>query len=561
MGPASPDDLEHTMAAVPSAAVTPSEVRAVLGRARRRAASELGLLAFRRRHLAALGHGPEVATGVALLAGLSHSVFQAKLLGMFAKALQLEGLEPVGVMLDGAEFPRRYLEVFGIRRFVTTVDYLPANADEAAAEQAEALLAPLDSAAELKDVTVHGVNVGRQALSTVSRHLHDGEVDLRDPETREATRRFLALGIRSTLAARALLDDLAPDLVLFNERNYALEGPLSDIALARGLNVIQFVSGFEDDALVFKRYTEATRGLHPRSLSDESWRVVAGMPWTERHDKELEEDFARRYDGSTFLMRGNQGGTRARPADELARTLGLDPGRKTAVLFSHVLWDANMFYGRDLFGDQQEWFVETIRAACRNDRVNWVVKLHPANVWKLRRDDFRGELAELEAIRERVGELPTHVRLLEPDTDISTWSLFGVTDYGLTIRGSVGFELPCFGVPVLTAGTGFYSGRGFTVDSESREEYLERLRTIDALPPLSPEQVTLARKHAYALFRFRQLPFTSFRTIYPPAEERDVAEPDLAITVSTLEEAQDLRSLGEWAVRSRTLDFLRTPAR
>jgi hypothetical protein len=57
------------------------------------------------------------------------------------------------------------------------------------------------------------------------------------------------------------------------------------------------------------------------------------------------------------------------------------------------------------------------------------------------------------------------------------------------------------------------------------------------------------------------LPFTSFRTIYPPAEERDAAEPDLAITVSTLEEAQDLRSLGEWAVRSRTLDFLRTPAR
>ena len=51
-----------------------------------------------------------------------------------------------------------------------------------------------------------------------------------------------------------------------------------------------------------------------------------------------------------------------------------------------------------------------------------------------------------------------------PYSEISTRSIFGVTDYGITIRGSVGFELPCFGVPVLTAGTGFYSGRGFTID-------------------------------------------------------------------------------------------------
>ena len=34
--------------------------------------------------------------------------------------------------------------------------------------------------------------------------------------------------------------------------------------------------------------------------------------------------------------------------------------------------------------------------------------------------------------------------------------LFKVIDYGITVRGTIGIELPCFGIPVITAGTGRY---------------------------------------------------------------------------------------------------------
>jgi hypothetical protein len=219
-----------------------------------------------------------------------------------------------------------------------------------------------------------------------------------------------------------------------------------------------------------------------------------------------------------------------------------------------------MFYGRDLFRDQEEWFVETVRAAAANDRANWVVKLHPANVWKRRRDSVEGELGEVAAIRERIGDLPPHVVLLEPDTEISTRSLFEVTDVGVTIRGSVGFELPCFGRPALTAGTGFYSGRGFTVDSDTREQYLAQLAAIEEVPRPTPEQVELARKHAYALFRLRQTRFTSFRSVFKPLDRiDDPYEATIEVTVRSPEEvaaADDLRRLGHWAVRSRDLDYL-----
>jgi hypothetical protein len=551
MSVATPQGLERLRAAV-----------TVRGRAlRTRTVLERDYWSFRRRYGSILRPTPPATRGIALIASLSYATYQIKLEGMFTKAFQRNGLEPVVVVPPDSELPRRYFELFGVERFITLDDYLGPERESAATREADALLARVQSPSDLKTLTFRGADVGREALSTVSRYLHEGGVDLDDPRAQELLARLLPAAVRTALAAEALLDELQPELVLFNERNYADQGPLCDIALLRGLNVVQFVSGFEDDTMVFKRYTAETKAIHPRSLADASWERVKRLDWTSERDGELEREFARRYDkDATFLARWNQGWTRRMPREEIERRLGLDPARKTAVIFSHVLWDANMFFGRDLFADQEEWFVETARAACENRRVNWVVKLHPANVWKRRRDGVTGELDEHVAIGEQVGRLPDHVKLLEPDTEISTWSLFDVTDYGVTIRGSIGFELPCFGKPALTAGTGFYSGRGFTVDSDTRDDYLARIARIEEIPPPTREQIELARKHAYALFTLRQTRFTSFRSVFKPlAEIDDPYEATIEITARAADElarAEDLGRLGDWAVDSRDLDYL-----
>jgi len=102
---------------------------------------------------------------------------------------------------------------------------------------------------------------------------------------------------------------------------------------------------------LFERYTAQTKGLHPRSLSEQSWQAVRRMPWTPERDRELDADFARRYEGTSILAQLNRGWTREQSRAEIVRRVGLDPDRKTAVVFSHILWDANMFYGEDLFAD------------------------------------------------------------------------------------------------------------------------------------------------------------------------------------------------------------------
>jgi hypothetical protein len=489
-----------------------------------------------------------------LLVSLTEFVYQLKLEGLLGVALKLAGRRPVALVQAGSWIPRKYFEAFGIHDLLVLDDYLDDHTRAQAAEEAELILA---SAIDLKSLTFRGASIGRHVLSTLSRALHEGAVDPTRPAARAKLAELLPRTLEATIAAGRLLDDLKPELALFLERNYASEAPVSDLALERGIDVIQFVSGFQDDELVFKRYTRDTRRLHPRSLSERSWEVARTMSWADEQERELDAELERRYRNVSALARRLQGWTRNLHRSEMLESLGLDSEKKTAVVFSHILWDANMFYGDDLFADQEEWFVETVRAAVENARVNWIVKLHPANVWKLRREGLEGELDEERAIAREIGPLPDHVAVLRPESEISTRSVFEAADYGITIRGSVGFELPCLGIPALTAGTGFYSGRGFTVDSTNRQEYLEQLRHIEEIPPPTAQQVELARRHAYALFRLRPLRFSSFvATIRPLEQMGHPLDHDIELRVRDLRKADDLGRFRSWALESKELDYL-----
>ena len=138
---------------------------------------------------------------------------------------------------------------------------------------------------------------------------------------------------------------------------------------------------------------------------------------------------------------------------------------------------------------------------------------------------------------------------------MSTLSLYSVMDYCVTVRGTVGIEAASFGIPVLTAGTGRYDRLGFTIDSESKAQYLDRLAHIHKVLALSSEQRELAERFAHGLFIVR--PF-SLRTV--TLEYQRDAKASLRSKVSLprgqdVRAAADLRALADW-IRSGEEDFL-----
>jgi hypothetical protein len=310
---------------------------------------------------------------------------------------------------------------------------------------------------------------------------------------------------------------------------------------------------------MLKRYTLANREHDLYSLSDASWRAVRGMDWSRNRSEELKREFSDCYArGDWYSADGMQFDKRLLDADEVRHRLRLDPSKKTAFIFPHISWDASFGRGQDLFESYDEWLIETVRAACANETLQWIIKIHPAHVFKSIYDQRQS--TEEETLRRRFGRLPPHVSLISAESDISTFSLFPVMDYCLTVRGTSGLEAACLGIPVLTGGMGRYDRKGFTIDSATPQQYLERIARIQDIPKLSPAQIELAERYAYGLFLLRPLSLTSMTIEYHKkyGEENffNLVQINLR-TKNEWKEAPDLRAFADWVTKSDDEDFLR----
>lgn len=498
--------------------------------------------------------------GEVLIVNFTDWIPRAKLDGVLSKAFAVRGCIPIVLTSRACTWSQRYLRACGVEKFLFLEDLLSCVPEGSVQRDVEDLLSRGTSFRDLFPMMWEGVDVGRHILSTVLQHRRQGSFTPDDPQVYALLRKLLTTSLRVALAVARLFDEKHPRAVLFFERGYTPYGELFDIALRRSIDVIQCHHAQRSDLVVLKRYTVANRHKHCFSLGAVSWERVKAMPWTREQEDAFMDELKKSYEGGTwfnrkFLLEGKK----LKSPEEVRVQLHLNPNKKTAVIFSHVLWDATFFFGESLFPDYEQWLVATVRVACENRAVNWVVKLHPDYVWKMKTMGASASPRDVIALEANIGELPSHIQIVPPDTDISTYSFFPITDYCITVRGTIGIEAPCFGIPVFTAGTGRYSGLGFTNDSMSQEEYLEKMRHIQNFPPLSNEERAIARRHAYALFHLRPLPFTSCE-IVPKGSGSFEQEAVIRLhSLKNLEQAEDLQIFTSWVLDSKEEDYLRVP--
>lgn len=472
--------------------------------------------------------GPGGKAGHLLLASYQPLAYAMKMDGLFARALVERGYR-VTVLASDAAVPLARIYHRRVHGFpvVTLTEFASFRGAREMAQRVEEFVdwARSDIAA-FKRLTYREVPVGLHALATLASMEPDGRLELTANRLRRLGR-VLRQSMLLVDAADRLLERLAPTLVLGIEKGFVTTCETYYAAAARGIDYVQWVGCHEPEAVMFKRYGRHNLRDHPFSVSGPTWRRALEVPWSDRIRDEVMQEFARGYEqGTWFQYKRLAVGRTSADAAGLRHRLGLDPARRTAVIYSHILNDANLFYGDDLFPEGYErWLVETVRAAADNPRVNWVVKLHPANLVRNATSGYSGQYGEVIALERAFGRVPDFVKLVLPDDPALPSSFFAVTDWGITVRGTVGLELPCFGTPVLTAGTGRYAGKGFTVDYGSAAEYLEGVRHIDRVPRLDETAQRRALLHAWLVFRLRPAKYDALATdVYNsgPTRSRDI---------------------------------------
>ena len=526
-----------------------------------RALVETDLLAWRRA-TAPIRRVPGVRPcKVALFCDLAPMYSIAKVEALFAAALARRTYRPVVLLPQRSVLIERVFSACGNAEFIYLDELLtPAIFAEAGAQAARVLAETPDLEA-LANLEIDGFRTGRNVQSRVVRKFRVGRLDAGSPEQMAELRQVLTESLAVGRVASRLLEDLKPDLAVFLEKGYTPAGEVYDACLLRQVDTIQWLGAPQSDHLLFKRYSLATRADHPFALGDDTWERLRAAPWSPAQSQLVVDRIASHYQSGAWYNRQQlQTGKRIMSSAEVRSQLGTQPGRKVAVIFAHILYDATFFYGESLYPDYEQWLIETVRGAIANPELDWVVKVHPVNVWRSRMDGVPMDQIEAHVLRREFGELPAHVSLMPANTEINTYSLFDAIDIGLTVRGTIGMELPCFGVPVVTAGTGRYSGRGFTIDPGSREAYQEILSRLHLQAPLNDEQRRLARQYAFGAFFLRPYPTVSFRLDFHArsfgvAALKQNVELDAGL-MSQWPDIPDLARIAAWAGDSRESDLL-----
>jgi hypothetical protein len=413
---------------------------------------------------------------------------------------------------------------------------------------------------DFRDLFYKETPIGQIALSTYTRYTFKGAIDLKKSEVRESVVKWIKIVCQAVHIAEMIYEKYTVKYLYISELFFEEYSGFYYTALSKGINIIKFTGTVRDQAFILQHMNKENERLHHAALASSTWEKIKKKPFTEREEKELKQNFIDRYGNKWHRSYRNHRGTKIMPADEVRKILGVTPGRKIAVIYSHILYDSLFFFGTDLFDNYAQWLVESVRVACENDKIDWFIKVHPSNIWRGELNTvLKGKYEEEKLIEDFIGELPPHIRIIYADTKINPYAWFQVADFGITVRGTSGLEMAALGKIVITAGTGRYEGNGFTIDPKDKEEYLQILRRLPDIPSPTPEQVELAKRYAYGVFILKPFEFDFFEVDLRTGVREVYAADDLIYLPRKFKGNElpgNLKKMSEWICDPENLELL-----
>jgi hypothetical protein len=201
-----------------------------------------------------------------------------------------------------------------------------------------------------------------------------------------------------------------------------------------------------------------------------------------------------------------------------------------------VTWDLFVAERDWAFDGQLQWIATTLDFVRQHREIDLIIRAHPAELVP----KFRTRGRIVREVEEAFAPLPPNVRLIGPESPISSDALRAMASLNLVYCSSVGLEAVIAGQPVVICGNPYYARKGFTVDAESPAHYRRIMEEHAAgNPPSAPAgSVELARRFLY-LFRFRygiRMGLTTDDVVTPALKVQDFSllEPGASLSVDTV---------------------------
>ena len=340
-----------------------------------------------------------------------------------------------------------------------------------------------------------GVNIGQYAEAATKRFLQTGVIEDKEFDKNIFGKYLVSAVIHVELSER-ILTKIKPTHLITNNLPY-LPGVFVEYFNKNGVRCIVCDFGTLNGAINLNHLDQERKEL--AQISSKTWKNYSARILLDIQKEELGDILTSRAKG--IGMQVDHGKfAQIKSKEEIAKLLDINIKKNIAILFTNLPWDASLVGVEVVFKNPFEWVYETINwFAHRNEKL-LIVKVHPA-------EEIHGtRLSFLSYIHSKFPELPENIIILPPKTEINTYSLFDIADYGIVYTSTAGLEMAIKGIPVITTAQTHYREKGFTFDAADKKGYFDMLKNAQKLE-MTPKMVDLANKYGYLHFCDREIPF------------------------------------------------------
>jgi hypothetical protein len=345
-----------------------------------------------------------------------------------------------------------------------------------------------------KKLSHNGMNHSNHLESAMMRHTRGGSYDGLEEILREYA--FTILVVAE--ASENSLKKFEPTKVYMSHGIYADWGPALSVVLKKNIPTTSYVCCYLNAHFYFGTITNFKKTF--LNIDNSSWEDFRKKELSEVQINRLHNFIERRYLNNVSqdmkgLLKDFKG-----DKEFFYKKYDIDPQKPVWGVMTHINWDAVSDYFPMIHKNFDEWLYETVDEIRNIKDVQWLIKIHPSEI----NDNPLTGCQKF--IEKNFPDLPSNVKVIKMDDDISPKDFYSLLDGAVTVMGTGGLELCMQGKPVILAGEAHYFNKGFTYDGKSKEHYRQLLREAKSIGKNSEEMTLLALKYAYIYFILKQIP-------------------------------------------------------
>jgi hypothetical protein len=359
---------------------------------------------------------------------------------------------------------------------------------------------------QLQDFKLDGIAVGEHAFAGTLRYFASGNLD-HEPLGEVISRRYLEAAILTAEALTKLTRQHNFESSCFNHGIYCPQGVIGDVLRKNNTRVVNWNIAYRKKCFIFSHHD-----TYHHTLLDEPVEAWESLPWTELLENQIFDYLQSRRQGSNDWIWFHE-----KPEehfDSIAKELELDRSKPIIGMLTNVMWDAQLHYRANAFPSMLSWVIDTIQYFSTRPDLQLVIRIHPAEV----RGTLPSRQPLLNEIMAACPTLPPNIKIIPPDSQISTYAAMELCDSAIIYGTKTGVELTSIGIPVIVAGEAWIRNKGITLDASSRQEYFEILSQLPLKKRLDNNSRIRALKYAYHFFYRRMIPlnFMEPTNAWPP---------------------------------------------